>query len=198
MTMDELNNTPTLQFVPEVLLQAQGSTPQGIRAAIFDVDGVMTDGGLYYTERGETVKQFNVLDGQGFVMLAKAGIERVVITGRDSLPVRRRMADFGITHAYYGVSNKLVIAEQVLEQLGCGWEHVAVIGDDWPDLPLFARAAFAVAPANAHTEAKAAAHHVTLAQGGHGAVREFCDILLMAAGWYDRIYQGYCSPDRQE
>ena len=184
-------NRPTLQFAPEVLLQAQGKTPQGIRAAIFDVDGVLTDGGIYYTAAGETLKVFNVMDGQGFLMLQKAGIEIVVITGRDSPPVRQRMKDFGIEYAYFGVKDKLHVAREVLNRLETDWGALAVIGDDWPDLPLLARAAFAVVPQNAHPEAKAVAHYVTKATGGQGAVREFCDVLLMAGAHYDRIYQQY-------
>lgn len=186
--------TPVLQFSPEILLQAQGQNSLGIRVALFDVDGVLTDGSLYYSDTAEPLKVFNVLDGQGFLMLRKAGIEIVVITGRDSVPVRRRLNDFGITHAYYGVKDKLLVANQVLDTLGVQWANTAVIGDDWPDLPLFQHAAFAVATANAHTEAKANAHYVTQVKGGNGAVREFCDILLMAGGHYDRLYQQAIHP----
>ena len=172
-----------LSFPPEVLLKAQGAGA-GIKAAIFDVDGVLTDGTIWITEHGETLKNFNVLDGQGLLMLRKGGIAPIVITGRDSAAVRRRVADLGLAHASFGASDKLAVANDLLQQLGVDWGDVAVIGDDWPDLPLFANAGFSCAPANAHPEAQGAAHHVTAREGGHGAAREFCDLLLMANGLY--------------
>ena len=162
-----------------------------MRCAIFDVDGVLTDGRLYISEAGETVKAFQVLDGHGLKLLAQAGITPVVITGRDSPAVRRRVADLGLRHAYYGVHDKLGQAAEVLAELGVDWDELAVIGDDWPDLPLLLRAGFACAPAQAHIEARAAAHHVTAAAGGDGAAREFCDLLLMAAGRYGPLLQAY-------
>ena len=177
--------TPHLDFPPELLLKAQGGGA-GIRAAIFDVDGVLTDGSIYVSADGETLKAFNVLDGQGLKMLSQGGIVPLVITGRDSPAVRRRIADLGLPHASFGVSDKLAAAEW-LATLGVGWDELAVIGDDWPDLPLFARAGFACAPADAHAEALGAAHHVTRLAGGRGAAREFCDLLLMANGRYAQL-----------
>ena len=175
--------TPALRFAPELLLRAQGGG-FGMKLALFDVDGVLTDGRLYIGEHGETVKAFHALDGHGLKLLAQAGIEPVIITGRDSPAVRRRMADLGLRRAHYGVHDKCAAAEAVLAEAGAGWAQVAAIGDDWPDLPLLRRAGFACAPANAHAEVKAVAHHVTALPGGHGAAREFCDLLLMAAGRY--------------
>lgn len=177
---------PRLTHPPELLLKAQG-----IRWAIFDVDGVLTDGRIYISERGEEFKAFNTLDGHGLKLLAKAGIVPVVITGRDSPAVRRRVADLGIAHAVYGASDKLAAATPLMSQLGLGWDTLAAMGDDWPDLPLLTRAAFACAPANAHVEVKAVAHHVTLAQGGFGAARECCDLLMMAAGRYAEALRGH-------
>lgn len=175
---------PALVFAPELLLQAQG-----MRAAIFDVDGVLTDGRLYIGEQGETVKAFHVHDGHGLKLLARAGIEPVVISGRDSPALRRRLDDLGLSRALLGVGDKLAAARGLLAELGLDWPQVAAIGDDWPDLPLLRRAAFACAPAQAHAEAKAAAHHVTSLPGGQGAAREFCDLLLMAAGRYAALLQ---------
>ena len=174
---------PALRFAPELLLRAQGSG-LGLKAAIFDVDGVLTDGRLYIGEHGETVKAFSALDGHGLKLLVAGGIVPLVITGRDSPAVRRRVADLGLPHAVYGAHDKLAAAESLLLALGLAWADVAAMGDDWPDLPLLTRAAFACASANAHAEAKAVAHHVTAATGGHGAAREFCDLLLMASGRY--------------
>jgi 3-deoxy-D-manno-octulosonate 8-phosphate phosphatase (KDO 8-P phosphatase) len=183
---------PALNFPPELLLRAQGSgvgAGLGLKLAIFDVDGVLTDGSLFIGESGELFKAFHTLDGHGLKLLALGGIEPVVITGRDSPAVRRRVADLGLKHAVYGVHDKLAAANALQAQLGLGWAETAAIGDDWPDLPLLHRAAFACAPANAHAEVKAVAHHVTSARGGQGAAREFCDLLLMAAGRYAALLQ---------
>ncbi len=171
--------TPVRQFAPELLLQAQA-----VRAAIFDVDGVLTDGRIYLSERGEEFKAFSTLDGHGLKLLAQGGITPIVITGRDSPAVRRRVADLGIVHAAYGAHDKLAAAETILSRLQLAWEQLAAMGDDWPDLPLMVRAGFACAPANAHAEVRAVAHHVTTPFGGHGAARECCDLLLTAAGRY--------------
>ena len=175
--------TPHLNFPPQLLLQAQGPA-FGMKAAIFDVDGVLTDGRIYIGEHGETVKAFATLDGHGIKLLARSGITPIVITGRDSAAVRRRVADLGIQHAVYGAGDKLAAAQALLQELGLDWPEVAAIGDDWPDLPLLTRAGFACAPAQAHIEVRAVAHHVTSQPGGHGAAREFCDLLLVAAGRY--------------
>jgi len=180
---------PTLNFAPELLLLAQGPG-LGMKAAIFDVDGVLTDGRIYIGEHGETVKAFATLDGHGLKLLRQGGIEPLVITGRDSAAVRRRVADLGLVHAVYGAHDKLAAAQAMLAQLHLSWPEVAAMGDDWPDLPLLLRAGFACAPANAHIEVKAASHHVTRAAGGHGAAREFCDLLLVANGQYARLLQG--------
>ncbi|ODV02973.1 MAG: 3-deoxy-D-manno-octulosonate 8-phosphate phosphatase [Rubrivivax sp. SCN 70-15] len=181
--MDAQQRAPALAFPPALLLKAQGAG-LGMKAAIFDVDGVLTDGRIYIGEHGETVKAFSTLDGHGLKLLRQGGIEPIVVTGRDSAAVRRRVADLGLVHAAYGAADKLAAAQALLAALGVGWPEVAAIGDDWPDLPLLRRAGFACAPANAHAEVKAVVHHVTAASGGHGAAREFCDLLLVAAGRY--------------
>ena len=180
---------PALRFAPELLLRAQGSG-LGMKAAIFDVDGVLTDGRLYIGEQGETVKAFSTLDGHGLKLLQQGGIAPLVITGRDSPAVRRRVADLGLVHAVYGVHDKLAAAQSLLAALGLDWPDVAAMGDDWPDLPLLRCAGFACAPANAHAEVRARAHHVTAQGGGHGAAREFCDLLLMASGRYAALLAG--------
>jgi 3-deoxy-D-manno-octulosonate 8-phosphate phosphatase (KDO 8-P phosphatase) len=174
---------PALSFEPELLLRAQGPR-LGMRAAIFDVDGVLTDGQLYIGEHGEAFKAFHVQDGHGLKLLARAGIEPVVITGRDSPAVRRRIADLGLARALFGIDDKLAAADALRAEMALDWAEIAAIGDDWPDLPLLARAGFACAPPQAHAEVRAAAHHVTAAAAGAGAAREFCDILLQACGRY--------------
>jgi 3-deoxy-D-manno-octulosonate 8-phosphate phosphatase (KDO 8-P phosphatase) len=177
---------PALNFPLELLLKAQG-----IQVAFLDVDGVLTDGGLIISEDGETLKRFNTLDGHGLKMLQKAGITPAVITGRDSLPLRRRLASLGITHAHYGIQDKAPAAVATLTSLGLDWSQAAAMGDDWPDLPIMRRSAFSCAPANAHVEVKAIADHVTASQGGHGAAREFCDLLLVASGRYAQLLEAY-------
>ena len=177
-----------LHFPPELLLRAQGSG-LAMQAAIFDVDGVLTDGTLWIGEQGELFKAFHVLDGHGLKLLGQAGVVVIVITGRDSPAVRRRLADLGVADAHFGVSDKLAVAGPLLAARGIDWADVAVIGDDWPDLPLLARAGLACAPPGAHAEALALAHHVTRAAGGAGAARELCDLLLMASGRYAALLQ---------
>ncbi len=179
--------TPALNFAPELLFKAQG-----VRVVFFDVDGVLTDGGLYISEHGETLKRFNTLDGQGLKMLQKAGITPAVITGRDSPALRARLHALGITQAHFGCDDKRPAAQSTLQELGLNWLQAAAMGDDWPDLPLLRRAAISCAPVNAHLEVKAVADHVTQAAGGHGAAREFCDLLLVASGRYASLLQA-CS-----
>ena len=173
---------PALNYPPELLLQAQG-----IRVVFFDVDGVLTDGGLYFDAQGEVLKRFSVLDGQGLKLLQQAGITPVVITGRDSAPLRLRMKALGITHARFGTEDKRPAAEEILAELGLAWSQAAAMGDDWPDLPVMQRVAFACAPANAHAQNKAIAHHITTERGGEGAARALCDLLLVAGGHYARF-----------
>ncbi len=171
--------TPALNFAPELLLKAQG-----IRVVFFDVDGVLTDGGLYFSQAGETLKRFNTLDGHGLKLLQRAGITPAVITGRDSKPLRLRLAALGLVHVHYGTEDKRPAAEATLKTLGLQWSQSAAMGDDWPDLPVMTRCAFACAPLNAQAEVAALAHYVTRLPGGAGAVRELCDLLLVASGRY--------------
>ena len=173
-----------LQHRPELLLKAQG-----VSVAFLDVDGVLTDGGLYFSARGETLKRFHTLDGHGIKLLQRAGIVPVIITGRDSKPLRLRLQALGITHAHYSVEDKCAAAQATLAELGRTWADAAAMGDDWPDLALMQRCAFCAAPPNAHQEVLARADFVSLRAGGHGAVREFCDLLLTAAGRYAGLLQ---------
>lgn len=178
--------TAALNFPPELLLAAQG-----VKVAFFDVDGVLTDGGVYLSGTGESLKRFHILDGFGLKLLQRAGITPAVITGRDSTPLRARLRALGVTHVHYGTEQKQAAAESTLRGLGLQWSQAAAIGDDWPDLPVLARCALACAPSNAHAEVKAAAQYVTRAAGGQGAAREFCDLLLVASGRYAALLEGY-------
>jgi 3-deoxy-D-manno-octulosonate 8-phosphate phosphatase (KDO 8-P phosphatase) len=173
---------PAQTFAPELLLRAQA-----VRVVFFDVDGVLTDGGLHFTDAGETLKRFHVLDGQGFKLLQRAGIHIAIITGRDSAPLRTRLQALGVQHAVYGTEDKRPAAEAILKTLNLGWAQAAAMGDDWPDLPLLSRCALACVPANAHAENQAVAHYMTQRAGGYGAVRELCDLVLTAQGHYARF-----------
>lgn len=170
---------PALNFDPELLLRAQP-----VRVVFFDVDGVLTDGGLYFSEAGETLKRFHTLDGHGIKQLQRAGITPAVVSGRDSLALRTRLGALGVTHTRFGTEDKRPAAEAILAELGLDWSQAAAMGDDWPDLPMLRRAALACVPPSAHPEVLAVAHHVTAALPGAGAVRELCDLLLVARGVY--------------
>lgn len=172
---------PTLSFAPDLLLRAQA-----VRVVFFDVDGVLTDGGLYFSEAGETLKRFHSLDGHGIKLLQRAGITPAVVTGRDSPALRVRLEALGVEHVRYGTEDKRPAAEAILSELGLSWSDAAAMGDDWPDLPMLRRVAFACAPATAHAEVLAVVHHVTQRLPGMGAVREMCDVLLVASGAYAR------------
>lgn len=170
---------PALNFDPVLLLKAQG-----IKLVFFDVDGVLTDGGLFFSDAGETLKRFNTLDGHGIKLLQQVGITPAVITGRDSKALRLRLQALGVVHAHFGTEDKRPAAEQTLAALGLDWSQAAAMGDDWPDLPVMRRCALSCAPPDAHGEVLAVADYVTKARGGHGAVREWCDLLLCASGRY--------------
>jgi 3-deoxy-D-manno-octulosonate 8-phosphate phosphatase (KDO 8-P phosphatase) len=182
MTLPDL--TPRLNFDPELLLRAQD-----VKVVFFDVDGVLTDGGLYFTEAGETIKRFNSLDGHGLKLLQKAGITPAVVTGRDSAPLRTRLAALGVTHVRYGTEDKRPAAEAILAELGLDWSQAAAMGDDWPDAPVLRRVALACAPRTAQAEVLALAHYVPEAAAGHGAARALCDLVLVASGHYARLWR---------
>ncbi len=161
-------------------------TPQqraaDIRLLVLDVDGVLTDGRLYFSPRGEELKVFHVRDGAGIVQVLRAGIAVAVISGRDSRAVERRMTELGVSWVRQGVSDKLASLRELLDILGLGPQAVACIGDDTPDVPLLANARLGVAVADAHAAVREQAHYVTRLPGGQGAVREVCDLILASRG----------------
>ena len=175
---------PVLQFPPELLLRAQA-----IKVVFFDVDGVLTDGGLYFSDAGETIKRFHTLDGHGIKLLQRIGVTPAVVSGRDSAPLRQRLAALGVTHCRFGTEDKRPAAESILAELDLDWSQAAAMGDDWPDLPMLRRCALAVAPPAAQAELLALAHHVTRAGGGMGAARELCDLILVASGRYASLLE---------
>jgi 3-deoxy-D-manno-octulosonate 8-phosphate phosphatase (KDO 8-P phosphatase) len=153
-----------------------------IRLLVLDVDGVLTDGRLYIAAAGEELKVFHVRDGSGLVAIQRAGVTVAIISGRDSAAVTRRAGELGIRHVYQGVADKGAQLDQLLGELGVSPEETACVGDDTPDAPMLRRAGLAIGVADAHPALLAAAHWVTRSNGGQGAVREVCDLLLSARG----------------
>jgi 3-deoxy-D-manno-octulosonate 8-phosphate phosphatase (KDO 8-P phosphatase) len=159
-----------------------GSCPPNIRLVGFDVDGVFTDGRFYLSDDGIESKAFFTQDGYGIRSLIEAGIEVVVISGRQSVAVERRMAELGVKYVIQGCKDKVGAFEEVTTELGIDSALTAFVGDDVPDLPLLRHAGFAIAVANAVPSVKAECAAVTRANGGFGAVREVCELVLAAAG----------------
>ncbi len=160
----------------DVVLERAGR----IRLLVLDVDGVLTDGRLYLSPTGEELKVFHVRDGSGLVAVQRAGITVAIISGRDSAAVSRRAAELGIRHVRQGVVDKGAELDRLLSELGVEPVETACVGDDTPDLPMLRRVGLAVGVADAHPALLEAAHWITRAPGGRGAVREVCDLLLSA------------------
>ena len=151
-----------------------------IRLLVLDVDGVLTDGRLWFGADGEQLKAFHVRDGVGIKAIIGAGVEVAIISGRRSAAVERRAAELGLQHVRQGCNDKAEALRALCTELGVPAAAAACVGDDTPDLPMMALVALPVAVADAHPDVRAAARHVTRAAGGAGAVREVCDLLLDA------------------
>lgn len=151
-----------------------------IRMLVLDVDGVLTDGKLYFDHTGNEMKAFNTRDGLGMKALQRVGIEVAVITGRKSDAVAHRMNQLGIEHVYQGREDKLDAFLHLLETTGLDADQVCFAGDDWIDLPVLIRVGLAVSVADAEDRVKQQAHWITRRNGGHGAVREICNLILEA------------------
>jgi len=162
-----------------------------IRLAAFDVDGVLTDGGLFLGENGDEYRRFDVQDGLGLVLLRESGCEVAVVSARDSAAVSDRMAALGIHHVSQGRSDKGVALREIMDRLNVAAAAVSFAGDDVLDLPAMNIAGLAIAVANAHTLVRERAHWTTSRPGGAGAVREICELLLRARGLLDRTYNRY-------
>jgi 3-deoxy-D-manno-octulosonate 8-phosphate phosphatase (KDO 8-P phosphatase) len=156
-----------------------------ISLAIFDVDGVLTDGRLHYTGSGEELKVFDVRDGHGLKMLQAGGIELAIITGRKSDAVARRAADLGINHLFQGIEEKLATFEALTSRLGLQPAQCAYMGDDWIDLPVLTRCGLAISVPDAPAAVRQRVHYVTAAGGGRGAVREACELIMQAQGTFE-------------
>lgn len=151
-----------------------------IKLLILDVDGVLTDGRLFYGPQGECLKAFHVHDGLGIKKLQQAGINVAIISSRNSPMVSKRLQELGITHAFQGQHNKLAAYLELKQTLGLENTQIAAVGDDEPDLAMFAQAGIGIAVANATDKVKAQADWITTRKGGKGAVREICEQLLEA------------------
>jgi 3-deoxy-D-manno-octulosonate 8-phosphate phosphatase (KDO 8-P phosphatase) len=160
---------------------------QRIKLVCLDVDGVLTDGGIYVDDHGRESKRFHVHDGSAVWLLRRCGIETAIISGRDVPCVVHRARDLRIEVCRQGVADKVAAFEEIRARYGLEAAQCAFMGDDVLDVPLLRHAGFGAAPANARPEAKAAASFVTAARGGDGAVREFAELILRAQGLYDRL-----------
>ena len=163
-----------------------------IEAVLFDVDGVMTDGKIYCSENGETLKAFNAADGLGIKLLQDFEIMTGVISGRDSAALRYRLNELNIQHLYMGVEEKLNAFENFLEQTGLKPDVVAFIGDDLPDLPILTRCGLSIGPSNSSSEVLSRVDYVTVHPGGEGSIREVVEIILKAKGFWDSYIKDLC------
>jgi 3-deoxy-D-manno-octulosonate 8-phosphate phosphatase (KDO 8-P phosphatase) len=164
---------------------------QAISLIAFDVDGVMTDGGLFLSDSGEEFKRFNSLDGHGLKMLKASGVIPVIITGRTSRCVELRARNLGIDHVFQGVDDKLETMRTVLARLNIGPEAAAFMGDDVVDLPAMLSVGLAITVPEAPQAVRDRAHYVTQRGGGHGAVREACELLMSVQGTLDAQLERY-------
>ena len=160
-----------------------------IRLLVLDVDGVMTDGGLYYDSTGLIIKRFHVHDGIGIRLAKSAGLEIAVISGMDVPCVAKRLQELGVTEYYGGRDNKATILDEIRSRLGLEWEEIAYLGDDWVDLAPMSKVGLPVAVANALPDVKDAARLVLQKEGGNGAVRELIDLLLTCQGKRDSMLE---------
>ena len=172
-------------------MQDEIARAQGVKIAIFDVDGVMTDGSLFLSDTGEEIKAYHVLDGHGLKMLKQSGVELAIITSRTSRSVERRAQNLDITHLYQGSQDKLATFLSLLETLDLEAAEASYMGDDLIDLPVLRRAGLAVTVPAAPDIVKQHVHYVTKAGGGHGAVRECCELIMAAQGSLAAIQQSY-------
>lgn len=162
-----------------------------IQLLLLDVDGVLTDGSIFYKDDGREIKVFNARDGFGIKLVIQAGITVGIVTGRSSAALRHRCENLGIQYLYDGVENKAGMLDKIATQTGIDAEQAAFVGDDLPDLPLMRRTGLSIAVADAHEIVRQKADWTTRAPGGSGAVREVCEALLKAKGLWDQIVGRY-------
>ena len=164
-----------------------------IKLALFDVDGVMTDGTLFISATGETAKPFNILDGLGLKLLKSSGVATGIITGRSSAAVQTRAVELAIDYFIQGVRDKLLAYTDLRDRLGLNDTQVSYMGDDLPDLSIMRRCGLALSPPNAVSEVRQLAHYVTHISGGRGAVREACELIMRAQDTWENQIAGFKS-----
>ncbi len=182
-----LVESPLPYAVPDAIMARAAK----IKLVLFDVDGVLTDGALFFGDDGQEYKAFNSRDGLGMRLLQNTGVEIGIITGRTSQVVEHRARNLGLTHVFQGCQEKLVTYHELTERLGLAPEVIAFCGDDVVDLPIMLKVGLAVAPQDAHYLAKRHAHWVTPSGGGRGAARELCELLMAAQGTYRAQFERF-------
>lgn len=181
-----MSQSPNLLTAPE--LQARASR---IKLLLLDVDGVLTDGRLYFSNQGDEFKTFSTLDGHGIKILQKSGVKVGIITGRTSNLVAKRASDLGIQILIQGREDKWDALQEILHEHPVALDEIAFMGDDWPDLTVMCRVGLALTPANGHSSVVERSHWQSRARGGEGAVREACDMLMKAQKTFDAILKPY-------
>lgn len=164
---------------------------QRVRLALFDVDGVLTDGTVYVGQGGEELKAFNILDGLGLKMLGASGVATALLSGRKSRMVALRAREMGIVHVMQGIENKLEAYRSLLRKQRLAEEETSFMGDDLPDLPVLRRCGLAFSVPGAPDIVRSHVHYVTRAGGGHGAAREVCEFLMKARGTFEQQMRAY-------
>jgi 3-deoxy-D-manno-octulosonate 8-phosphate phosphatase (KDO 8-P phosphatase) len=172
-------------------IEAAVEKAKKIKLLILDVDGVLTDGKLYFDNDGNEYKSFHARDGHGIKLLRQTGVDVAVISGRKSNMVALRMKNLGIEHVYQGHENKRSAFNEILEKTGLTPDQVAHVGDDLLDLPIMLRVGFAISVKDANFAVKKHADWCTTLTGGHGAVREVCDFIMQAQGSFDQLLNTY-------
>ncbi len=165
-----------------------------VKLLLLDVDGVLTDGTITYTQDGGEIKSFHTRDGLGLRILQESGVAVGLITARSSEAVSRRANDLGLTLVFQGVKNKLAVFQQILAEQKLSADEVGYVGDDWLDLPLLSRVGFPATVADGARELRNIACYVTRKPGGRGAVREICDLLIEARGMHEELLARYLNP----
>ncbi|MBD3296643.1 MAG: HAD-IIIA family hydrolase [Candidatus Omnitrophica bacterium] len=162
-----------------------------IKVLILDVDGVLTDGSLIYTRKGEEIKKFNVNDGLGVLLIRRAGIRTVILTAKASPMVRKRAKDLKVDKVFQNFHDKGAALKKILRKFRAGPEQICFIGDDVIDIPVLRRVGLAVSPPGAMHEAREVAHLITARPGGAGAVREVCELILRSQGKWIKAIERY-------
>ncbi len=175
-----------MEFPIEVLKRAEK-----IKLLLLDVDGVLTDGKIILTDKGEEIKHFHVLDGMGIKLLQKIGVEVGIISSRVSQAVIRRAEELSIKLLFQGKVEKLAFYEKVLKEKGLKDEEVAYVGDDWVDIPILKRVGLAIGVPNAWPPVNNYVNYITKCSGGNGAVREICELIIKAKGKWEEIFQSF-------